>query len=78
MHALLPLPRERSSTSQAVLALKLDDGESLAVKVGHFLDGHHDEAKSPAGRTSGAGPSLGFVWLVWDSFRILFRVCLGL
>merc|ERR1719247_442257 len=38
--------------TKAVLALKLDDGESLAVKVGHFLDGHHDEAKSPTKSTT--------------------------
>merc|ERR1719146_220733 len=35
-----------------VLAMKLDDGESLALKVGHFMDGHHEEAKSPTKSTT--------------------------
>jgi len=33
--------------TKAVLAEPRDDDESLAIKVGHFLDGHHDEPKSP-------------------------------
>ena len=45
----LQQPLDRACPCQAVLAMKLDDGESLALKVGHFLDGHHEEAKSPPG-----------------------------